>query len=161
MRGSLQDISTILIILLSGIIAVFIGYHFLSSFLASSIISGSAGYTAGLETNNSFLLFDYMFLVFVVSGVLIAAILASMVQVHIAFLPFVIFFAVGVVYSASVVKQVLTGFLNNILFAGYLASFPNTILLVDNLEAFTAISCFIVLVAMYGKNFGRAQNGIY
>jgi hypothetical protein len=148
---TLQDIPTLLFEIFIGAVMVFVGWVVLNS-LVGGVLDADGVIT---QFRTIFGLFDWVIVGIAIIFVLVAAWMASTVNVHVGYLPIAILLAVGFIYISSAIKDMFALFINNAAINPAVTTFPNTVILFNNLEIFTAVAETIIIIALFAKSPGR------
>ena len=158
MKASLEDIPYLIILFIGVAMMAVVSHYVLGLFGAMGAVSSSGTATAAVTTTQTGLqMFDFMIVVGYILGIIVIAALASTIRTSPILLPFGILMSAFFIYIASAIKQAVTEFINVPTFATTITNFPNLLLFVSNLELIVAVSCFIILIALFAKKqIGRS-----
>lgn len=153
MKGSIQDLPLILVVMLSSGITVMVVYLLLSQFYAAWPMTGESLtiLETGVETMQ---VFDYMFLFFAVSLSLVSIISAFFIKTKPIFFIFSIILLVVVIAVSTVVTNVFDKFITTDTFLPIANNFPYTVIIMRNLPLFCLVVGIVISVVMYGKPTG-------
>lgn len=153
MKGSVQDVMFIsLVVLILGILVV-------SGYLALSYITGTVIDQNGVvtDTRNALLTFDSMFmflLVFLSIGALAGA---ALVRSHPIFLAVDLLLIIIMVFVGSALTNVYYTFASTTQIATSAAAFPNVLFIIEHLPHYIALMGIMIAIVYYGK--GRQEVG--